>query len=210
MIPGVGALLLLLFVSSAAGAAAAPLEQAGDCRFTLGFAALRGQVGPAVVGACLEDQRHDAVTGDAQQRTTSGLLVWRKSDNWTAFTDGHSSWVAGPFGLQVRLNAERFAWEGPERLAWPARDVTVEEAGELACAEAARVLGMPPEQVAVERAEAVRWSDASLGCAQPERLYAAVIVDGHRVVLAVAGRPVHVHAGRGSALLCPNPTQAPP
>jgi len=195
---------------SAAAAAALPLEQAAGCRFTLGFAALREQVGAAAVGDCLEDERHDGVTGDALQRTTGGLLVWRKSDNWTAFTDGARTWLAGPNGLQSRPNSQRFAWEGPERLAWPTRAVTTDEAAQLARAEAARVLGVPPEQVTVQSAEAVRWSDASLGCAQPDRIYAAVIVEGLRVVLGVAGRPVHVHAAPGQALLCPSPTQTPP
>src|SRR5439155_10452091 len=41
------------------------------------------------------------------------LLVWRKADNFTAFTDGYRTWVQGPFGLQKRLNTERFAWEQP-------------------------------------------------------------------------------------------------
>ena len=50
-------------------------------------------------------------TGDALQQTTNGLLVWRKSDNWTAFTDGSQSWVNGPLGLQQRQNDQRFWWE---------------------------------------------------------------------------------------------------
>src|SRR5262249_21138217 len=33
-------------------------------------------------------------------------------DNFTAFTDGARTWVNGPFGLQQRLNTERFDWEG--------------------------------------------------------------------------------------------------
>jgi plastocyanin len=63
------------------------------------------------VGDCLEDQRF-AANGNAEQRTTGGLLVWRKADNWTAFTDGFRTWLNGPAGLQVRLNTTRFAWEG--------------------------------------------------------------------------------------------------
>lgn len=80
------------------------------CRFQLGFAALRAQV-PGVVGGCLENEHHNPENGDALQRTSGGLLVWRKSDNFTAFTDGHRSWVAGPYGVQSRLNSERFLWE---------------------------------------------------------------------------------------------------
>jgi hypothetical protein len=67
---------------------------------------------PDVVGACLEDERHDGADGDGLQRTTGGLLVWRKATNTVAFTDGFRSWVQGPHGLQRRLNTERFDWEG--------------------------------------------------------------------------------------------------
>ncbi|HUX86747.1 MAG TPA: hypothetical protein VMW65_07070, partial [Chloroflexota bacterium] len=50
--------------------------------------------------------------GDGLQMTTRGMLVWRKADNFTAFTDGYRTWVNGPYGFQQRLNRERFCWEG--------------------------------------------------------------------------------------------------
>jgi len=49
--------------------------------------------------------------GNAEQRTSGGLLVWRKVDNFTAFTDGGTSWINGPNGWQSRPNSERFSWE---------------------------------------------------------------------------------------------------
>lgn len=64
-----------------------------------------------MVGEPLEEERHDPVSGDGLQATTMGLMVWRKADNWTAFTDGYRTWVSGPNGLQQRLNSERFDWE---------------------------------------------------------------------------------------------------
>jgi glucose/arabinose dehydrogenase len=82
------------------------------CEFVLGFAAIRAAVGAERVGECLENERANPANGDALQRTSGGLLVWRKADNWTAFTDGHRTWVNGPRGLQQRLNSERFDWEG--------------------------------------------------------------------------------------------------
>jgi hypothetical protein len=86
------------------------------CRFQLGFAALHDLL-PDVIGSCVENEWHHALTGDALQRTTGGLLVWRKADNWTAFTDGARTWVNGPFGLQDRPNSTRLAWEAnPENL----------------------------------------------------------------------------------------------
>jgi hypothetical protein len=91
-----------------------PLAHAQEhpaCAFVLGFAALRDLL-PAQVGVCREDQQTNIENGDAYQRTAGGLLVWRKADNWTAFTDGYRTWLNGPNGLQQRLNTERFAWEG--------------------------------------------------------------------------------------------------
>lgn len=78
-------------------------------RFTLGFKTLADAI-PNVVGQSLEDE-HYAANGDSLQRTTTGLMVWRKADNWTAFTDGSRTWVNGPYGIMVRGNDERFDWE---------------------------------------------------------------------------------------------------
>ena len=95
-----------------------PLTAAAtDCQFILGFATLKALIdaaeGPDKVGECLENQRFNPENGDALQQTTGGLLVWRKADNWTAFTDGYRTWINGPYGLQARLNTEQFEWEGP-------------------------------------------------------------------------------------------------
>jgi len=99
---------LLTFVAVAPASAA-------RCQFVLGFATIQSMM-PGTVGACLTDEQYGA-NGDGLQQTTGptgagGLLVWRKLDNWTAFTDGYRSWVNGPSGLQERLNTERFCWEG--------------------------------------------------------------------------------------------------
>lgn len=83
--------------------------QAAPCQFVLGFATMAAVV--PQIGSCKEDQ-HYASNGDAQQATTGGLLVWRKADNWTAFTDGYQTWLNGPNGIQQRLNTDRFPWEG--------------------------------------------------------------------------------------------------
>ncbi|GEM_PF-3778314 len=83
---------------------------AASCTFVLGFQAIHDQM-PAIVGDCLVDQHYNPDNGDALQETTNGLMVWRKADNFTAYTDGYRSWVNGPFGLQQRVNTERFDWE---------------------------------------------------------------------------------------------------
>lgn len=85
-----------------------------SCGFQLGFKAIADQIGTEV-GSCLEDEHFNPANGNAEQRTTArgagGLLVWRKADNWTAYTDGYWTWVNGPNGLQKRLNTERFPFE---------------------------------------------------------------------------------------------------
>ena len=106
----------LLTLALTVPALAAIPAQAAECEFILGFAALKALIdeaeGPEKVGACLENQRFNPANGDALQQTTGGLMVWRKADNWTAFTDGYRTWLNGPHGLQARLNTEQFDWEG--------------------------------------------------------------------------------------------------
>jgi len=98
-----GILLLALIVCPLV-AHAQPAPQ-----FKLGFKALADQI-PDVVGQPLEDE-HWGSNGDSLQRTTTGLMVWRKCDNWTAFTDGATTWINGPLGVQSRPNDQRFPWE---------------------------------------------------------------------------------------------------
>jgi hypothetical protein len=102
---GVAVLLLMAVLSPATTHAQSP------CGFVLGFAALRDLVGSQKVGQCLEDEHFNVENGNAEQRTTGGLLVWRKVDNFTAFTDGGTTWVNGPIGVQSRPNSDRFSWE---------------------------------------------------------------------------------------------------
>jgi hypothetical protein len=78
--------------------------------FKLGFKALADQA-PEVVGEPIEAE-HWGANGDSLQQTTTGLMAWRKADNWTAFTNGARTWINGPSGVQDRGNDERFDWEG--------------------------------------------------------------------------------------------------
>lgn len=101
---------VLLVTASALGPTPVTAQPTA-CRFVSGFAALRDLVGATRVGNCLEDEYVNAANGNTEQHTTGGLLVWRQVDNWTAFTDGHETWINGPEGLARRLNTDRFAWE---------------------------------------------------------------------------------------------------
>lgn len=101
--------LLLLIVVFVAALVPRPAAASPDCQFSFGFKALHDLI-PATVGDCLSNEAY-STTGDSLQLTTGGLLVWRKADNHTAFTNGSTTWVLGPLGLQVRPNNARFAWE---------------------------------------------------------------------------------------------------
>lgn len=97
-----------------------PVAAQVACSYQLGFAVLHSMI-PEIVGACRENEWHNALNGDGLQQTTGGLMVWRKSDNWTAFTNGSSTWINGPFGLQSRLNTELFPWEATTAAPSPAQ-----------------------------------------------------------------------------------------
>jgi hypothetical protein len=86
--------------------------------FKLGFKALADQI-PDVVGTPVESEYFNLSNGNSEQHTTKGLMVWRKADNWTAYTNGYMSWINGPNGVESRLNSDRFAWENEPIAAAP-------------------------------------------------------------------------------------------
>lgn len=103
---GVGVAIDALF------SATAYADSGDSLSFKLGFENLAKEI-PQIAGTPLEDE-HYGPNGDSLQQTTTGLMAWRKADNWTAFTDGSRTWVMGPDGLHERGNNERFDWESPE------------------------------------------------------------------------------------------------
>ena len=105
---------LLVLLAAPTAAALSPFPDY-ECEIVLGFATLKALVddaeGPNKVGICVENEQFHPDTGRSLQKTIGGLLIWRKADNWTAFTDGNRTWVKGPFGLQSRLVTDLFYWE---------------------------------------------------------------------------------------------------
>jgi uncharacterized protein YkwD len=102
-------LLLLLLTSSFSSVSLAAAQTVPG--FMLGFKVLADRI-PDVAGSPIENEHYDAA-GNSQQLTTTGLMVWRRTDNWTAFTDGSRTWINGPYGVQDRANTDRFDWEAP-------------------------------------------------------------------------------------------------
>ncbi len=139
------ALVVLIGAVVAAPSALAGQTAPADCTFILGFKTLKGLVaaaeGPATVGECLDNQRFDA-HGNAAQRTTGGLLVWHKADNWTAFSDGYRTWVnRGEDGLQVRVNGATAMIAGPDGTAMGTVTLTQGPHGVLIAAD---LMGLTP------------------------------------------------------------------
>ncbi|MDP8924841.1 MAG: hypothetical protein M3O34_18475 [Chloroflexota bacterium] len=66
--------------------------------FAFGFATLAEQVGPAM-GDPVECERADVETGDALQRTTTGLALYRKDTNTAMFTNGREHWALTTGGV---------------------------------------------------------------------------------------------------------------
>jgi phosphohistidine phosphatase SixA len=86
------------------------------CEFVLGFADMYVLVGPATVGNCVENERFVAGNGNAEQRTTNGILVFSGLDRMMRFIGSERTWIIGPDGLVERPNNQRFEWEGDRQL----------------------------------------------------------------------------------------------
>lgn len=82
------------------------------------------------------------------------------------------------------------------------QEMTLEQAQEAAVTDLARRLGIDPRQVQVVSAEAVTWSDASLGCPQPDMTYGQVLTPGYRIVLKVAETRYNYHGSLSRVFLC--------
>ena len=171
--------------------------RAAPCEFQGGFKTVHDLL-PKIVGDCLEDERHVA-NGDGLQSTTNGLLVWRKADNWTAFTDGTTTWINGPLGLQSRLNSERFPWEASvsQQSSPPPVPDAAQPLIQQAVADAAKRTGVDPSAVTVVAAQPRDWPDSSLGCPKPGQFYAQVIIPGYLILLDVGGQRLEYHTDSG-------------
>ena len=65
-------------------------------------------------------------------------------------------------------------------------------------------LGLPPESVQVITIEPRDWPDSSLGCPQPDMLYAQVVTPGYLVLVDVSGQQLEYHTDeRGTVVRCP-------
>ncbi|HZX94985.1 MAG TPA: hypothetical protein VFE90_10745 [Myxococcales bacterium] len=74
---------------------------------------------------------------------------------------------------------------------------------ELARADLARRLGIAEDSVKAHFIRPQKWPDASLGCPQPDTMYAQVETPGFLIELEAAGKTYSYHSDRKSVVLCP-------
>ena len=68
--------------------------------------------------------------------------------------------------------------------------------------------GVDPSEIEVVLAEAVTWSDGSIGCPEEGMMYTQTLVPGYRVILDVAGEELAFHAPEsGDFFPCADPIE---
>jgi hypothetical protein len=84
----------------------------------------------------------------------------------------------------------------PQEPAQPqAQDEYTAEMTSLAVDDLAQHLDIPADQIEVREVRAVTWPDASLGCPQPDMMYAQVLTDGLLIQLEAGGELYFYHSG---------------
>lgn len=94
----------------------------------------------------------------------------------------------------------------PEEPAQPhAQDAYAAEMTAVAVDDLAQRLGIPADQIEVVEVSAMTWPDASLGCPQPDMMYAQVLTEGMLIRLSAGGETFAYHSGGNQTpFLCEN------
>jgi hypothetical protein len=88
---------------------------------------------------------------------------------------------------------------------------TLQSAIDAALTDAAVRTGLKRTELEILSAEAVTWSDGSLGCPQPGMMYTQALVPGFRIRVRAGTETLDYHAGRGGApTFCPAERVVPP
>ena len=62
--------------------------------------------------------------------------------------------------------------------------------------------GIPKSDIKVVSVEAVEWPDASVGCPQPDKMYAQVVTPGYLIILEAGGQTYEYHSAGAGVGLC--------
>jgi hypothetical protein len=84
--------------------------QTGSCQLAPIFVLLRDLLGRERVGECTGSMVRNEL-GDVTQPTTRGAFALRMADQVPTFSDGQTTWLYGPNGIESRPTGGRLAWE---------------------------------------------------------------------------------------------------
>jgi hypothetical protein len=125
----------------------------------------------------------------------------------------HAAWLATlletnpfPAAIDPALTLEQSQADSAEPTVTPPVTGTLGIPPEMASLTAAIAadLGVLPQSVQVITIEPRDWPDSSLGCPQPDMLYAQVITPGYLLLVEVSGERVEYHTDeRGTIVRCP-------
>lgn len=113
---------------------------------------------------------------------------------------------AGPDSGQTASNARSVSADGTTTSLTDA-DRNIADIGREVLAD---ILDVPMSSIDIDSVRAVNWPDTSIGCPQPDRAYAQVIVPGHKITLRVADALYVLNEANGQAGLCRNRKGAQP
>jgi phosphohistidine phosphatase SixA len=77
---------------------------------------MRDLVGAATVGTCQENERQIPGNGNAEQRTSNGMMVFRALDQRVLFVGPTQTWINREGTVVTRPNDQRLDWEGDRQL----------------------------------------------------------------------------------------------
>ncbi|MBL8147172.1 MAG: hypothetical protein JNL34_12370 [Anaerolineae bacterium] len=111
--------------------------------------------------------------------------------------------LTSPADLEATRPAATQAQEASPGLSLVDVDPVAADLAALAQRLLAEQLDLPVRRVEIVDVQAVVWPDTSLGCPQPDQMYAQVLVNGYRIVVKAAGEEVIFHTDFDRALRCP-------
>lgn|SRR5690606_26006394 len=101
-------------------------------------------------------------------------------------------------------SAEPAATEAPAEAAAP-MSADQQAMADATVPWAAEQLGVGADDITVVSVDAMEWPDSSLGCPQPDMIYAAVITPGYQVTIEAQGTTYAVHTDsrpEGEKIIC--------
>lgn len=89
----------------------------------------------------------------------------------------------------------------------PSNTVHPNDNVQFAISDLAERVGSDQSEISVVSVEEVEWPDTSLGCPDPKKAYAQMLVNGYDIILEVDGKEYHYHGAAGEdPFYCAIPT----